>query len=126
MIHAAEQTMRASFNPIPPLQAVEPLTAGTYLALRRIAAGLSIAQVAEALESRAAHRPAIAEQLRLAERPGAIITDRAAVFRLRNVVPFDIGVYQQLAHDAPNRHPRICRVCAGAGAHPCSCPGGAW
>ena len=91
------------------------ISPGTYLAKRRQAAGLSIADVA----ARLATEPRVAEHVRVEwidlierdEMPAAFAT----IVALRRIYPFDLRILAMLVActlypSAPP--PRICRVCA--------------
>ena len=112
-----------------------PLTAASYLALRRTAAGVSQADLARALiiladnrrrgpsprstttEGRERFRRFL-DNVRLLEKSGSLATDRATLTAIASLFPFDPAVYHQLAK-APNHHPRICRSCGCSGHDPC-------
>lgn len=91
------------------------LTPGAYLAKRRAAAGLTVADVAERLSS----EPRISERDRAAfiESIEADVVSPTIITlsALRMIYPFDIAVLAHLAADpaeATGPQPRLCRECA--------------
>ena len=118
------------------------MTPGTYLRMRREAAGIDVTDVASGLAVLpwAIRRVGAAERDELALRVAAAEEDRLPYTRpqaelLRNVFAFDVDVYHQLlmlhfAGDDPRARvglpvPQLCRDCACSWYDPC--PGGcAW
>lgn len=99
--------------------ALPPLTPAAYLKLRREAAGLSIAQVAERLEPRIALRRDVATILDMLERPGATARTVSTLRPLKTVFAIDLEVYAQLRDEPATRHPSICRGCGCSQSDPC-------
>lgn len=114
-------------------QALKP---GTYLALRRQAAGYSVDAFARALLLVAEHyapaRPAIhgrvpaarptldesrarfrkmRDTVTLLESPNGRTNDADLLWAIASLFPFNRAVYHQLATAPANRHPRVCRGC---------------
>lgn len=100
----------------PDLDEAQRLTPSDYLRLRRIAAGLSIADAARRLVESPADRPRAEGFLRRLETPGRTALYRSTILHLLQAFPFDPDVYWQLAEEPPHRQPRICRGC-GCSAH---------
>lgn len=126
MIHFALPTTRARRSAVAAVLA--PLTPAAYLTLRREAAGLTIAQVAERIAPRLQDRVDAALLIDMLETPGCKARDRDTINRLRAVFPFDPDVYFQLATEPADRHPRVCRGCGCSHWDPCDGPDGtcAW
>lgn len=92
------------------------MTPAHYLRLRRRAAGLSIAQVAERLMPRASFRHMTAAFLRVLETDGCTAKNREHIETLATVYSFDPDVYFQLVvGDAPP----ICSGCGCSAFDPC-------
>lgn len=106
------------------------LTPAAYLRLRRCAAGLSIAAVAERIAPRIADRSGARALVALLETDGARARYAATLDRLAGAIPFHPAIYRQLADDPADRHPRICRACgwseADRGSDPVDGPARAW
>jgi hypothetical protein len=92
------------------------MTPAHYLRLRRTAAGLSVAQVAERLMPRADFRHMTAAFLRVIETDGCTAKNREHIERLATVYPFDPDVYFQLT---TGDEPRICSGCGCSAFDPC-------
>ncbi|MFD1949910.1 hypothetical protein ACFSGX_03890 [Sphingomonas arantia] len=94
------------------------MTPAAYLRLRRVAAGLSIGDVATVLAPRIANRRTAFALVRLWEADG-VIAEPTDVIRLRAAFRFDVAVYRQLCEGPEDRHPRICTGCACSERDPC-------
>ncbi|TPG14386.1 hypothetical protein [Sphingomonas oligophenolica] len=95
-----------------------PISPAHYLRLRRKAAGLTIAQVADRLGN-PLDRDHARALLALLETEGSAARHRLTLDGLRAVFPFDPDVYVQLRDDDPATHPRICRGCGCSEWDPC-------
>lgn len=115
--------------PLPRVPDARPIMTSEYIRLRRLAARLSMHDLAQRMAARYAHaierQPGermldIAKDMLLAlreiELPGAVARHRDTIDHLAAVLPFDIDVYWQLAQYRPDHHPRVCRGC-GASTH---------
>ncbi len=100
------------------------MTPANYLRLRRAAAGLTIAQVAERLMPRVEFRSMTAAFLRALETDGYTAKDRSHIERLAQVFPLDPEVYYQLVVEPTDRQPRICSGCGCSAYDPCTGPDG--
>jgi len=92
------------------------LTPSDYLRLRRVAAGLSVADAARRLIESPADQRRAEEFLRRLETPGRTALYRSTIAHLLQAFPFDPDAYWQLAEEPRHRHPRICHGC-GCSAH---------
>lgn len=115
------QTLEPTAAPPPPPPPAAPLTAGEYLALRRNAAKLTVAQAAALLDRQDAF--GLEAKLAVAEADEAPLSDWLVARIAAQVFPIDAQVYANLRDELPAG--RICRDCG------CSwndaCPGGcAW
>lgn len=93
------------------------IAVGAYLALRRRAAGLTIADVATMIAANASWRGFNADLLRGIE-AGAIVPSPGFVDRLRGAFAFDRFIVRQLVcaiHPAPE----LCRVCGCSALDAC-------
>lgn len=102
MHHAVVQN--ASEQPAPPIRPWE------YVRMRRRSAGLTIEQAARPFYKRDEHREDVETNLRMLERPGVRVK-RIRDLDLIRAFPFDPAIYNQLADDPANHHPRLCRRC---------------
>jgi len=105
-----------SFRPAPAevdaaAQPLPPITPAAYLRLRRVHAGLTVAQLAGRITSDPAQHSMATAMLHLLETPGVVARHRDTTRALARVLPFDAAVYWQLATDPVEAHPRICRGC---------------
>lgn len=117
------RTGRPRSVPSGPARAADAaLTPAAYLRLRRCAAGLSIAAVAERIALRIADRSEARALVALLETDGARARYAATLDRLAGAIPFHPAIYRQLAEDPADRHPRICRACGWSEADRCSDP----
>ncbi|AOH83642.1 hypothetical protein AWL63_06295 [Sphingomonas panacis] len=105
--------------PARPQAAPAPLTPNAYLKLRRAAAGLTIAQVAEIIAPRQADRSEATAFVALVEADGVIALKETTLELLQTAYPFDPDVYRQLSAEPVERHPRICRGCGCTTYDPC-------
>lgn len=96
------------------------LSPAAYLHLRRVAAGLSVDQVAERLAPRARDRAEATALIYLLETAGVRARHAETLHMLRAIFPLDPEVYRQLAEDPAERHPRICRSCGSSHWDPCT------
>lgn len=102
---------------------VAPLTPAHYLRLRRAASGMSRRDLAYRLASAIVPRyrltdgarvPSLDEAMALIdmlETDGARARYRWTIEAIACFIPLDVDVYHQLATDAEDRHPQICRGC---------------
>jgi hypothetical protein len=106
----------ASFRP-DPVQAdaapspVPPVTPAAYLRLRRVHAGLTVAQLASRITANPDQHSMATAMIHLLETPGVVARHAETTRALARVLPFDASVYWQLAHDPVEAHPRVCRGC---------------
>lgn len=103
--------------------ALQPLTPGEYLRLRREAAKLTIADVAARIAPDNTLRGEAAAFLRLIETPGARVSRNDTLLRLQAAFPFDPSVYAQLCDEPADRHPQVCRGCGCSHWDPCDTDG---
>ncbi len=124
MLHRHDFARPATRPPLPRLADAHPLTAADYVRLRREAAKLSqqdLAQRMAALYLATATRDPdlkvadvtanMVTILQALELPGAVARRANTIHALAAVLPIDADVYFQLASEAPDRHPRVCRGC---------------
>jgi hypothetical protein len=95
----------------PNMVETQRLTPSGYLRLRRLAAGLSMAEAARQLIDTPADQRRAEEFLRRLETPGRTALYRSTIAHLLRAFPFDPAVYWQLAEEPIHRHPRICIGC---------------
>lgn len=108
------------------------MTAARYLTLRREAAGLSRAEVADRLCRMALRDPKRLHPAGKRPVPGEaralvdLLESRVARARFRQTIdalaaiyPLDVDVYFQLAFDPADRHPTVCSACGCTPADPC-------
>jgi hypothetical protein len=100
------------------------MTPANYLRLRRGAAGLTIAQVAEVLMPRMEFRSMTAAFLQALETDGYTAKNRIHIERLAQVFPLDPEVYYQLVVEPTDRQPPICSGCGCSAYDPCNGPDG--
>lgn len=126
--HALTPARRKPF--LPRIPDAHPLTPGGYLQLRRKAAGLEIRDLAKRLtdlrnaQIEARELPAgmlgmrqdFVKIILMLEAKGVRARHPETLEAIAAVMPFDAGVYQQLAYGNPSRHPRVCRGC-GCSTH---------
>jgi hypothetical protein len=98
------------------------LLPATYLHLRRVAARLTVDQVAERLAPRARDRAEATALIYLLETAGVRARHTETLVMLAKVFPFDPLVYRQLAEEPADRHPRVCRGCGCSHWDPCRAP----
>jgi hypothetical protein len=115
---------------LPRIPDAQPLEPWGYLRLRRKAAGLEIRDLAARMTDlrtalvEAGELPVgmlteggdVVSILIMLEASGVRARMRETLDAIAAVMPFDAGVYQQLADADPHRHPRVCRGC-GTSAH---------
>ncbi len=102
---------------------VAPMTPAHYMRLRRAASGMSRRDLAYRLssafvprhrQSDGARVPSLDEAMALIdmlETDGARARYRWTIEAIACFIPLDADVYHQLAADAEDRHPQICRGC---------------
>lgn len=117
-------------------KSIYPIAAWLYVQLRRQAAGLSRDEVARRLAGMrvatafhgeftiAATRADALALIEMLERPGALARYPQTIKALGAIFPIDADVYQQLANDPADRHPRICGKCGCSDHDPCTGPEG--
>lgn len=98
------------------------LIPAAYLKLRRLAAGLSVEQVARRIAPRARDQAEATALIYLLETPGVRARHTETLIMLAKVFPFDPLVYRQLAEEPADRHPRVCRGCGCSHWDPCRAP----
>ena len=101
------------------------MTPANYLRLRRNAAGLSIAQIAEQLMPRIEFRSMTAAFLRVLETDGYTAKQRVHIERLAQVFPLDPDIYFQFVEEPTERHPLICSGCGCSAYDRCTGADGA-
>lgn len=113
MIHPFPRlfTLPAKAHEAPP---PGPLAPWWYIRLRREAAGLSHAQVAEKLIRHAGEFDMALRLLRELETPGITARLSRTISRLAACFPLDPSVYAQLASEPAERHPRVCHRCGAS------------
>ncbi len=124
MLHRHDFHLPATRAPLPRLADAQPLTPADYIRLRREAAKLSqhdlaghMASLYLATATGDAVRPiAVVTETMLTvvkalELPGGVARRPDTIHALAAVLPIDADAYFQLANEAPDRHPRICRGC---------------
>jgi len=109
----------AAHAPARPQAEPAPLTPAAYLKLRRTAAGLTIAQVAEIIAPLQADRSEATAFVGLVEADGVIALRETTLDLLQSAYSFDPDVYRQLSAEPAERHPRICRGCGCSTYDPC-------
>ncbi len=95
------------------------MTPANYLRLRRNAADMTIAHIAEQLMPRIAYRSMTAAFLRALETDGYTAKNRSHIERLAKVFPLDPDVYFQLV-EQPADDIRICSGCGCSAYDPCT------
>ncbi len=127
MIHAHDFVAAAPRRALPRRADAVPMTPWTYLALRRNAGGITQQQLADRLTALSRReRPLITivgpvEQhmlraVKTLETSGFTSRVPVLIDAIAAVMLFDADVYWQLARNAPQRHPRVCRGC-GCSTH---------
>lgn len=99
--------------------AAQIMTPANYLRLRRNAADLTIAQIAEQLMPRIAYQLMTAAFLRALETDRYTAKNRIHIERLAKVFPLDPDVYFQLV-ESPADDIRICSGCGCSAYDPCT------
>lgn len=125
MLHAhilGRRIKPAIAAPVALLTQVAPFSPARYLRTRRAHAGLSVHQVAKRLSPKHAGFDAACDLIRMLETDGVTARETETLLALRNVYPFDITVYRQLAMDPPEQHPAICQDCGCSQWDPCRAP----
>lgn len=102
-----------------PLAAPATISAPRYLQLRRLAAGLTVAQVGERIAPRLRDRAAAVALVALLETEGACARHDTTLSALGDVFAFDPLVYRQLSEAPADRHPLICASCGCSHWDPC-------
>ncbi|MFA6125053.1 MAG: hypothetical protein WCS75_01405 [Sphingomonas sp.] len=96
-----------------------PLKPSAYLKLRRVAAGLSIADVARIIAPDNADRREAVALVALLEAGGSVARKPQTLRTLQRAFRFDAAVYRQLAEAPVDRHPTVCRTCGCSEWDPC-------
>jgi hypothetical protein len=117
MMHVPPASFRP--DPVQPGAAalvVPPLTPAGYFRLRRLHAGLTVAQLADRLLREAARRDETLQRdetiafIHQLETDGISAKLPKTIRRIAEVMPIDAAVYGQLKLD-PANHPQVCRGC---------------
>lgn len=96
-----------------------PLRPWDYVRLRRLAAGLTIAQAARPHWHRPEHRADVEAMTSRIERPGTVLRSEPLVDGICRSHPFEPAVYRQLRDDPAESHPEVCRGCGCTRWSPC-------
>lgn len=104
--------------PLPTPRRLGAMSPSRYLRLRRLAAGLSVAQIAASLASERARRADAIDLIQTLESPGSVARHRETIERFAAIVPLDADTYFQLA-DRTASPPTLCAECGCSPALPC-------
>lgn len=96
-----------------------PLKPSAYLKLRRVAAGLSIADVARIIAPKDVDRREAVALVAMLEADGCRARNPETLQALQRAFQFDVAVYLQLADEPAGRHPSVCRTCGCSEWDPC-------
>ena len=121
MIHVHPSEMRVSAEQ---LAAPAAMTPWRYLKLRRLAAGLTIEQLAERITPRGRDQRKTIALVTLLECDGGRSRNDLTLLAIANAFQFDPLVYRQLIDEPADRHPRICGTCGCSHWDPCESEAG--
>lgn len=107
-----------------PLAPPATMTAPRYLQLRRLAARMTVKDVAERLAPRLRDRAAATALVALLETEGAVARHDTTLAALGHVFAFDPLVYRQVSETPADRHPEICEGCGCSHWDPCESESG--
>ena len=93
-----------------PFVASKQMTPARYLQLRRLAAGLTIEQVAALFVHRPEQLADVEKTLRSFETPGFVVKPWVAA-ALERAFRLDVQIYRALAEEPAERHPMLCASC---------------
>lgn len=114
-----------SFDRIEDLKNRAPIAPGTYLRLRREAAGLTIAQVAFLLTRNSRSQTDLIYELTACEAGTLRVNNLGLAMQLQKAFPFDLGIWETLAEIAADPGsqlpvPQLCTGCGCSWADHCS------